>query len=113
MRSLWPFAFGRWLGAASRQQPAVRFRAGAAAALMVAAVVLVAAGVALANAGYEVAWFTVDGGGGQSAGGSFTLAGTAGQPDAGILSGGAYTLAGGFWPGAGANFLRFLPIVMK
>jgi hypothetical protein len=42
-------------------------------------------------------WFTVDGGGGTSSGGQFTLSGTAGQPDAGVMTGGGYTLHGGFW----------------
>jgi hypothetical protein len=42
-------------------------------------------------------WFTVDGGGGTSGGGQFTLSGTAGQPDAGVMTGGGYTLHGGFW----------------
>ncbi len=80
---------------------------------LLAILLLLLAGVALASGTYELPWFTVDGGGGQSAGGGFTLVGTAGQADAGVLSGGTYTLAGGFWPGAGANFLRFLPIVMR
>src|SRR5258705_4746069 len=53
----------------------------------------------LANAQYAVDWFTLDGGGGTSSGGSFTLTGTIGQPDAGTLSGGNYELQGGFWPG--------------
>ncbi|GAB4404849.1 MAG: hypothetical protein Kow00123_16760 [Anaerolineales bacterium] len=93
--------------AVSRQRLAVRI------GVVVSVALLLLVGAALANGGYEVPWFTVDGGGGESAGGGFTLAGTVGQADAGVLSGGAYTLAGGFWPGAGANFLRFLPIVMK
>jgi hypothetical protein len=51
---------------------------------------------------FDLSWHTVDGGGGASSGGSFQLAGTIGQPDAGAaLSGGAFTLVGGFWPGAG------------
>jgi len=53
----------------------------------------------LANAQYAIDWFTIDGGGGTSSGGNFTLIGTIGQPDAGTLSGGNYTLQGGFWPG--------------
>ena len=53
----------------------------------------------LANAQYAIDWFTIDGGGGTSSGGNFTLTGTIGQPDAGTLSGGNYTLQGGFWPG--------------
>ena len=55
--------------------------------------------VQAANAQYAIDWFTLDGGGGASSGGSFTLTGTIGQPDAGTLSGGNYTLQGGFWPG--------------
>ena len=51
------------------------------------------------NAQYAIDWFTIDGGGGISSGGSYTLSGTIGQPDAGTLSGGSYTLQGGFWPG--------------
>ena len=49
------------------------------------------------QAQYAINWFTMDAGGGESAGGAYTLAGTAGQPDAGVQSGGAYTLVGGFW----------------
>lgn len=46
-------------------------------------------------------WCTIDGGGGTSTGGSFAVSGTIGQPDAGIaLNGGAFTVVGGFWPGA-------------
>lgn len=41
--------------------------------------------------------FTVDGGGGTSTGGSYTVSGTIGQPDAGSLGGGSFTLQGGFW----------------
>ena len=50
-----------------------------------------------AAAQYQIDWFTLDGGGGQSAGGAYTLNGTIGQPDAAVSSGGAYTLQGGFW----------------
>jgi hypothetical protein len=50
---------------------------------------------------YSIEWFTLDGGGGTSAGGDYTLSGTIGQSDATptTLSGGDYTLQGGFWPG--------------
>ena len=45
---------------------------------------------------YTIDWWTVDGGGGMDgSGGTFTLSGTAGQPDAGTLGGGI--LEGGFW----------------
>ena len=45
-------------------------------------------------------WFTVDGGGATSAGGSLQVSGTIGQPDAtsaSAMTGGTLTLTGGFW----------------
>lgn len=49
---------------------------------------------------YDLSWFTIDGGGGFSAGGNLELEGTIGQPDAGEpLAGGNWELTGGFWPG--------------
>ncbi|EEF62874.1 hypothetical protein [Pedosphaera parvula] len=48
---------------------------------------------------YNMDWFTVDGGGGTSSGGAFSINGTVGQPDAGVLSGGGYTVEGGYWSG--------------
>jgi hypothetical protein len=67
--------------------------------LLVAALVL--AGAPAWAQTYEIPWWTVDGGGTSGAsGGTYTLAGTAGQPDAGgPLSGGEYSLDGGFWVG--------------
>jgi len=56
-------------------------------------------GLAQAINGYDLSWNTVDGGGGTSSGGSYELSGTIGQPDARALSGGGYTLLGGFWGG--------------
>lgn len=48
--------------------------------------------------GYEISWYSVDDGGAMNlSGGSYTLSGTIGQPDAGTLGGGTYTLNGGFW----------------
>jgi hypothetical protein len=46
---------------------------------------------------YSIDWFTIDGGGGASTGGVYSVSGTIGQPDAGVMSGGHYSLAGGFW----------------
>jgi hypothetical protein len=46
---------------------------------------------------YSIDWFTIDGGGGTSSGGVYAVSGTIGQPDAGVMSGGAYSLVGGFW----------------
>lgn len=46
---------------------------------------------------YSIDWSTIDGGGGTSTGGVYSVSGTIGQPDAGTMSGGNYTLQGGFW----------------
>ncbi len=46
---------------------------------------------------YSIDWFTIDGGGGTSTGGVYSVSGTIGQPDAGTMSGGNFTLDGGFW----------------
>ena len=46
---------------------------------------------------YNIDWFTIDGGGGTSTGGIYSVSGTIGQPDAGRMIGGSYTLDGGFW----------------
>ena len=51
------------------------------------------------TSGLTIAPASIDGGGGLSSAGTYTLAGTAGQPDAGTLSGGKYALEGGLWPG--------------
>lgn len=48
-------------------------------------------------ADYEIPWSTIDGGGGVSIGGDYTVHGTIGQPDAGTMTGGNYALEGGFW----------------
>ncbi len=66
---------------------------------------LVALGAPLAQAQpYAIAWSTIDGGGTMTAsGGTYALSGTAGQPDAGVLAGGTYSVAGGFWGGAGSG----------
>ena len=46
---------------------------------------------------YSIDWFTIDGGGGTSSGGGYSVSGTIGQPDAGAMSGGNYSVTGGFW----------------
>jgi len=47
---------------------------------------------------YSLDWFTIDGGGGTSTGGVYLVSGTIGQPDAGgPMTGGNYSLTGGFW----------------
>ncbi len=45
---------------------------------------------------FEIVSYSIDGGGGLSEGGGFTVAGTSGQPDAGAeASGGTFTVSGG------------------
>lgn len=48
---------------------------------------------------YGIDWHTMDGGGGTSSGGGYTVTGTIGQPDAGTtpMTGGQYAVTGGFW----------------
>ena len=70
---------------------------------MVPLLVLIAA-LALINrpgftqeATYSLPWYTFDGGGGRSSGGTLEIIGTAGQPDAGVMAGGEFSVTGGFW----------------
>jgi hypothetical protein len=47
---------------------------------------------------FALDWFTIAGGGGTSTGGVYSVSGTIGQPDAsGAMTGGNYSLTGGFW----------------
>jgi hypothetical protein len=47
---------------------------------------------------YSIDWYKIAGGGGTSTGATFQVTGTIGQPDAsGAMSGGNYSLTGGFW----------------
>jgi hypothetical protein len=48
---------------------------------------------------YSIDWHTIDGGGGTSTGGVYSVSGTIGQPDANqqAMTGGNFSLIGGFW----------------
>ena len=89
--------------------------------LLAMAILFLAGGAVLAQTGgdYNLTWHTVDNGGGRLTGGSYTLLGTAGQPEPGpALTGGGYTLYSGFWPGAGAapsppKKYVYLPLVLR
>jgi len=84
--------------------------------LLLLVIAITALGIISASAlgGYTLDWWTADGGGGASTGGSYSLDGTIGQPDAGgTSSGGTYSLAGGFWGGAAAGYDLFLPIILR
>jgi len=67
--------------------------------LLVCVCLLLSAGCFRAWGQYAIDWSTIDGGGGASTGGVYAVTGTIGQPDASTtnLTGGPYSLAGGFW----------------
>jgi len=86
---------------------------GLALALLLA--LLVVAGVLAAGQAneYRIARWTVDNGGGVSAGDGYSLAGTIGQPDAStVMSGGKYALTGGYW-GVARDYTTFLPLTLR
>ena len=66
---------------------------------LVGGIMMLSLGAATARAQLAVNWYTIDGGGGASSGGTFVVSGTIGQPDAGSMSGGIFVVNGGFWPG--------------
>lgn len=61
---------------------------------------------------FTLDWWTVDGGGGTSAGGGYRLQSTIGQPDAGEMGDGRYTLLTGYWDGDG-GYAVYLPLVIR
>lgn len=83
--------------------------------LLLAAALLCLGMAAYAFAGmdtFSLNWWTVDGGGGQSAAAGYRLSGSIGQPDAHLnLDGGSYAVAGGFWVWQ-AGYEVYLPIVV-
>lgn len=56
---------------------------------------------------FSISRYTLDGGGGSSTGGTFSLTGTIGQFDASVqaATGGPYSLSGGFWGAGRADHL--------
>jgi hypothetical protein len=68
---------------------------------------------AKSGSGYELSWWTADGGGGRLNGGGLVVQGTVGQPDASVLTGSGYRLMGGFWSGGLDNHTVFLPVMVK
>jgi len=63
-------------------------------------IMLMLLGACCARAEYEIPWYSIDGGGGTSTGGPYSLTGTIGQADTGVSSGGGYVLSAGFQPGS-------------
>ncbi|HLH55799.1 MAG TPA: hypothetical protein VKY92_19515, partial [Verrucomicrobiae bacterium] len=64
--------------------------------LLVLVSVLLIAAVGTAQ-NYSVDWYKISGGGGSCSGGTYTLTSTIGQHDATVMTGGRYSLVGGFW----------------
>lgn len=72
--------------------------------LLAAAGLVVLASQAAMAQDYAITWYTIDGGGGTSTGGDYSLSGTIGQHDAGgPMIGGDYSVTGGFWAGIGSG----------
>jgi hypothetical protein len=74
--------------------------------------------VALAQSGgvFDLGWLAVGGGGDTSAGGSYILAATIGQPGTDRVAGVTYILVSGYWPGVDApgsmpRTAIFLPLI--
>jgi len=65
--------------------------------------------------GYDISWWTVDGGGGTLSDSSsgYILGSTSGQPDASVWRGDGYTLVGGFWGGLAVEYRVYLPLVLR
>jgi len=81
--------------------------------ILVAGGVLAQQGDAMPRGGYNLSWWTVDGGGGSfSSGPGYSLGGTLGQPDAGVLNGPGYTLTGGLWR-SGADEIAFPTLIIS
>ncbi len=84
-------------------------------------VLLVAPSALHAQGGiYTLAWWTIGGGGNHSSGGPYAVNGTIGQPDAGTLSGGQYSVVGGYWAAAlsasntsPGSYRVFLPLLAR
>ena len=78
---------------------------------LVLALILAAAGVALAN-GVEMSRWVLGGGASDSAGGGVSLRATFGQPVVGVITGGDTTIGQGFWGGV-AWYHVYLPLVVR
>ena len=80
----------------SRKTKRCRYKIGIA---LIGTLLLIITSIALAQSGgdYDLSWWTVDNGGGNSAGGAYAVSGVIGQPDAGaLMSGGQFSAQGGF-----------------
>ena len=93
----------------------------AATFILIAVALLLLASVTIAWEEYQVDWWTIDGGGyALSTADGYVLGGSAGQPDAGLLTGETltgetYVLSGGFWDGVPtmARYQIYLPALLS
>lgn len=74
---------------------------------LVVSLFLIVPVVGQTGGGYDLSWNTIDGGGRTSSGGTYTLTGTIGQPDAEYSAGGNYEVLGGFWVGGSICIVNF------
>ena len=81
-----------------------------AATLLVAVALL---GGARAADELAIDWSSIDGGGARSSGGTYVIDGTIGQADAGALSGGRFTVSGGYWAVVPPETRIMLPLIRR
>lgn len=68
-----------------------------------------------AGGGFELLWWTLDGGGGSSEGSRYLVRGVVGQADTGSMAGDRFAINGGYWdaPGATRRTLVYLPVAIR
>ncbi len=88
--------FNKWLENPGVQNAAMRTKS---FKVLTSAMLFLAVSLIVSRAqSYSIDWSTIDGGGGTSTGGVYSVSGTIGQPDAGtVMTGGNYSVSGGFW----------------
>jgi hypothetical protein len=66
--------------------------------ILLAFIILTNLSLSSASPQYAIPWHTINGGGGTSTGGVYSVSGTIGGPDAGAtMTNGQYSVTGGFW----------------
>jgi hypothetical protein len=66
-------------------------------AMAILGVAILGPSVRAQSTNYSISWYTIAGGGGTSSGGNYAVSGTIGQHATASMSGGTYSLTGGFW----------------
>lgn len=86
--------------------------------LLIGFLLLGAAAAIAGNSGYGIDWWSISGGSESMSGGPYHLAGSAAEISAGPeMSGGEYTLTGGFWSVqeevTAQEFRQYIPLVIR